>query len=177
MVRPSWDQTFLRLVNEFKQRSKDQSTKVGAVIVGHDNDIRSMGYNCFPRRVRDDIESRWEKENKLFFVVHAERNAIDNAARAGIRLSGCRLYCNWMPCSNCMGSIIQAGISEVIVETTELIGKLPIWVRSVYFAWEQAKESGVIVRLADTTRVLSASDFIVNTDMGRVTLDAAFKGT
>lgn len=110
-----WDNYFMNLADLAATLSKDESTKLGAVVVGPDNEIRSTGFNSFPRGIIDNLPERQERPLKYKFMEHAERNAIYNAARVGIPLKGCRLYCAWPPCSDCARAIIQAGIVEVVV--------------------------------------------------------------
>jgi dCMP deaminase len=98
--------------------SKDQSTHIGAVIVGPDNEIRSLGWNGFPRGINDDVPERQERPEKYFWMSHAERNAIFNAARVGIPLKGCVMYTNAMPCADCAISIIQAGIKNIYLDAS-----------------------------------------------------------
>lgn len=93
--------------------SKDPSTKVGAVIVGPDNDVRAIGYNGLPRGI-DALPDRFMRPQKYVWIEHAERNAIYTAARNGVPLNGCRLYLNWFPCADCARAILQAGIVEVV---------------------------------------------------------------
>lgn len=113
----NWDEYFMMVVNTIKQKSKDKATKVGAVIVGPDNEIRSVGYNGFPRGVDDNIEVRHERPEKYLWTECAERNAIYNAARMGTALKGCRIYIDTIPCTNCARGIVQVGINEVIVNS------------------------------------------------------------
>ena len=98
------------------QRSKDPSTQVGACIVDANNRIISTGYNGFPQGCSDD-DFPWNRDEtkgdtKYPFVVHAELNAILNAA--GKPLFGSRLYVALFPCNECAKAIIQAGVKEVI---------------------------------------------------------------
>jgi len=98
-------------------KSKDTSTRVGAVIVGKDNEIRSTGFNGLPRGIKD-AKSRYEnKEYKYLAENHAEENAILNCARVGIATDNCSIYTPWLPCAYCAKSIIQAGIKTVIYDT------------------------------------------------------------
>ena len=96
--------------------SKDRGRKVGAVIVGPDNEIRSTGYNGIPRGVNDDVEDRHDAESgeKYLWVSHAERNAIYNAALLGVSTKGCSIYVPWFPCLDCAKAIVQSGISRLI---------------------------------------------------------------
>ncbi|MEB3214568.1 MAG: dCMP deaminase family protein [Leptolyngbyaceae bacterium] len=113
MSRPDWDCFFLELA-EFvaTKRSKDPSTKVGAVIADANHRIVSMGYNGFPRGVRDDACLYADREKKYQRVVHAELNAILNAGRS---VDGCTLYV-WplFTCNDCAKIVIQAGIKRVV---------------------------------------------------------------
>jgi len=83
MTQSTWDQYFFNLCNAISTKSNDQSTKVGAVIVGPHHEIRSTGWNDFPRGVIDNIQERRKRPTKYDFTEHAERNAIYNAARVG----------------------------------------------------------------------------------------------
>lgn len=111
-----WDTYFMSLAHAVAAKSKDESTKVGAVIVGPDHEIRSTGYNGFCRGARDDDPARQERPLKYKFFEHAERNAIYNAARSGACTLGCTLYCPWPPCTDCARAMVQAGIKEVVIE-------------------------------------------------------------
>lgn len=115
----NWHEYYLNLLEPIAAKSKDPNTKLGCIIVGPDNEIRSTGFNSFPRRVRDlrdEVPERFERPAKYKWIEHAERNGIYNAARCGIALKGCRLYIGIIPCVDCARAIIQAGISEVIYD-------------------------------------------------------------
>ena len=110
----TWDEYFMGIALLSAQRSKDNSTQVGACIVSDENKIMSVGYNGFPRGCSDD-DFPWDREGeqtKYPFVVHAELNAILNAG--GRNLSGSKLYVALFPCNECAKAIIQAGITEVV---------------------------------------------------------------
>lgn len=111
----SWDTYFFRLAELVATKSKDPSTKVGVVVVGPDHEIRSTGFNGFPRGVDETDPKRWERPTKYLFVEHAERNAIYNAARMGLSLKGCTMYMNFhpIPCIDCAKGVVQSGIKEV----------------------------------------------------------------
>tara|TARA_Y100000034_G_scaffold136852_1_gene216390 strand:+ start:145 stop:654 length:510 start_codon:yes stop_codon:yes gene_type:complete len=111
-----WNEYFIGMLYHVAKKSKDQSTNIGAIIVGLDNEIRSTGYNSFPRGIKDDIPERQERPEKYFWFEHAERNAIYNAARIGVSTNGCKMYTFGIPCSDgCSRAVIQAGINQVIV--------------------------------------------------------------
>ena len=96
-------------------KSKDLSTRVGCVMVGPDNEIRSTGYNGLPRGVNDGVPERFERPAKYLWTSHAEENAVAQAARVGIPLKGCQAYITHYPCARCSRALIQAGITTIIV--------------------------------------------------------------
>jgi dCMP deaminase len=91
--------------------SKDPSTKVGAVLVDEQKRVLGIGFNGFPRRVKDSIQRYADRDTKYEFIVHAEMNAVLNATMG---VKGSALF-TWpiAPCSTCMGMLIQAGIKKV----------------------------------------------------------------
>jgi dCMP deaminase len=104
-----WTERFLSMAELVGSWSKDPSTQVGAVIVRPDRTIASLGYNGFPRGVKDDYLDR---DHKLLRTVHAEMNAILSAREP---LNGCTLYVSPLfPCANCAAAIIQSGVSAVV---------------------------------------------------------------
>jgi dCMP deaminase len=110
-----WDRRFLDLARHVGKWSKDQSRQVGCVIVGPSREIRAIGYNGFPRGADDSPDSlRNSRPNKYLWTEHAERNAIYQAARVGITVSGCTMYLPWFPCMDCARAIVQVGISRLI---------------------------------------------------------------
>lgn len=110
----NWIEYFLNIAENVKLKSKDESTQIGAVIVGTDNEVLSTGYNSFPRGIDDNVKERQERPEKYFWVVHAELNAILNAARVGTKLKGSTIYLtSGLPCSNCARAIINAGVEKV----------------------------------------------------------------
>lgn len=110
----NWTDYFLNIAEQVKLKSKDQSTQIGAVIVGVDNEVLSTGYNSFPRGLADDVQSRQERPEKYFWFEHAERNAIYNAARVGTPLKGASIYLtSGLPCMDCARGIVNSGIKKV----------------------------------------------------------------
>lgn len=109
-----WDAYFMDIAERAALLSKDESTKLGAVIVGPRRQIISTGFNSFPRGINDNVPARQERPLKYKFMEHAERNAIYNAGRG---LEGCTIYCAWPPCTDCARGIIQVGIVEVVVKS------------------------------------------------------------
>lgn len=115
-----WDTTFMGIAKLIAQRSKDDNTQVGAVIVGKDKRILSLGYNGMPNGLSDD-EDIWNKtgdieKQKYSYVCHAEENAILNYRGNGGSLENSTIYVTLFPCNNCAKMIVQSGIKEVVYE-------------------------------------------------------------
>jgi dCMP deaminase len=117
---PGWHAYYLAVCRSVALRSKDPDTQIGCIIVGPAHEIRSTGYNSFPRGIRDSVPQRLSRPEKYLWVEHAERNAIYNAARAGTPLQDCTIYVELMPCMDCARAIVQAGIVEVVVDANRM---------------------------------------------------------
>jgi len=112
-MNEKWMRRFLGLAEYIASWSKDPSTKCGAVIVRPDHrTIASLGFNGFPKGMRDDPDLYKEREIKLRRVIHCEINAIIFAAEP---LAFCTLF-TWplLTCSRCSLHVIQAGIRTVV---------------------------------------------------------------
>ena len=109
-----WDKRFLQLAKHISEWSKDPSTQVGCVVVGHDRELRSTGFNGLPRGIEDNEQRLNNREIKYPLICHAEENAIMHAARIGMSLKDCTAYVTWPPCTRCARSLIQAGISTIV---------------------------------------------------------------
>ena len=139
-----WDRRFIDLALHISGWSKDPSTKVGCVVVGEDREIRSTGFNGFPRGIDDSMERLEDRELKYPLICHAEENAIMHAARIGISLKDCTAYVTWPPCTRCARSLIQAGVVEVVYP-----GNIEIpdrWMEDFERSNSMMREAGVITR-------------------------------
>lgn len=153
MSNISWPSYFFEMIKAVKQKSKDKHTQFGCIITGPDNEIRTTGYNSFPRGLNDNIPERFERPEKYFWMVHAERNAIYNAARMGTPLKGCTAYIDGLPCGDCAQGIIQSGIEEIIFDSknwekfVESRGVVSVgmktWLDDVHKAVKMLEECGV----------------------------------
>lgn len=144
--RDKWDGRFLRLALHIAQWSKDPSTQVGCVVVGPDREIRSTGFNGFPRGIEDRAEWLADRAIKYPLICHAEENAITHAARIGVALKGCVAYVTWPPCTRCAGSLIQVGIQEVVYPSSTSIPER--WRDDFELSSTMFAEAGVVVRKA-----------------------------
>jgi len=120
----NWSEYFMKLASTVSEKSKD-TTKVGCVIVGEDNQILSTGWNGFARGVWDDdaFSDRRERPQKYKWTIHAEANAICNAARSGVMLKSATAYVTHKPCSSCADMLIQAGIKKVVHGFGKTVGE------------------------------------------------------
>lgn len=139
-----WDRRFVELAGHISGWSKDPSTKVGCVVVGPDREIRSTGFNGFPRGIEDNAERLGDRARKYPLVCHAEENAIMHAARIGVALKGCTAYVTWPPCTRCARSLVQAGLREVVYPAEVEIPDR--WADEFTMSLELFKEAGVEVR-------------------------------
>ncbi len=97
----NWHDYYLNMLTDVAAKSKDEATKVGVIVVGPDNEIRSTGFNSFPRGINDNVPERQTRPTKYLYIEHGERNAIYNAARVGVPLKGCRIYGILSMCGLC----------------------------------------------------------------------------
>jgi dCMP deaminase len=149
-----WDRHFLQLALDNARMSKDPSTRVGAIIVGPDREIRSTGFNGFPRGIADTPERLNDRDLKLRLIVHGEMNAVLNAARIGVSVRGCTLYLGatddsllvWggPPCTRCTVELIQAGLSEIVSFTPKSVPSR--WHDDLAFARKLLNESQLAYR-------------------------------
>jgi len=138
----NWNKRFMDLSVHVSSWSKDQSTQVGAVIVDDKKTILSIGYNGFPRGCDDEKKERHERPAKYLYTEHAERNAIYNAARNGIKLDETTLYVSSLfPCVDCARAIIQSGIKKIVATKPDL--EHENWGESFRVSLELFRESDV----------------------------------
>lgn len=135
-----WDRRFLRIAEEVRLWSKDPGTKVGCVLVT-DRRMIASGYNGFPSTLSDSLELYEDRDYKLAVTVHAEANAILNAAKNGAKTQSCTAYVTFPPCSQCAAALIQAGVSKVICPNPATAPER--WRASFKLANEMLYQSGV----------------------------------
>ncbi len=123
--RPSWDEYFMHLVDEVAKRATCDRGKSGAVIVRNKR-ILCTGYVGTPpgfehcdeagHQLRQVLDEDGNMRQHCVRTIHAEQNAISQAARYGIPLENTTLYCTMEPCRVCAMLIISVGIKSVIVK-------------------------------------------------------------
>jgi dCMP deaminase len=121
--RPTWDEYFISIARNVGQRSTCLRRQVGAIVV-KEKRILATGYNGAPSgfkhcsevgclRSRNDVPSG--ERHELCRGIHAEQNAIVQAAAFGVSIRDSTLYCTHFPCSLCAKMIINAGVRRVVV--------------------------------------------------------------
>ena len=141
MSRPTWDEYFMEITHLVARRSTCLRRQVGAVLV-KDKNILATGYNGSPTGVAHclDVGCLREKlgipsgeRHELCRGLHAEQNAIIQAAKHGTNIDNATLYCTTKPCIICSKMIINAGIKRVVYEqgypdsiAAEMIGETGI---------------------------------------------------
>ncbi|MBN1472336.1 MAG: cytidine/deoxycytidylate deaminase family protein [Syntrophaceae bacterium] len=121
--RPEWDSYFLDIVDLVSRRSTCCRRSVGAGLV-RDSRILATGYNGAPSKLqhcldigclREQLKVPSGERHELCRGLHAEQNAIIQAALHGVSTKGSTLYCTNHPCVICAKMIINAGISRVVI--------------------------------------------------------------
>jgi len=123
-MRPSWDKYFMNITKVVSKRSTCLKRKVGAIIV-QDFRVLSTGYNGAPKgikhcamrgclRMKLDVPSG--ERHELCRGLHAEQNAIIQAAWHGVKIEGATMYATYQPCIICVKMMINAGIERLVYE-------------------------------------------------------------
>jgi len=119
--RPSWEAYFMDITFLVARRSTCLRRAVGAIVV-KDKRILSTGYNGAPTGIkhcleagclREELNIASGKNHELCRGIHAEQNAIIQAAYHGVSIKGASLFCTNLPCSICAKMIINAGINRI----------------------------------------------------------------
>ncbi|NCO51004.1 MAG: cytidine deaminase [Deltaproteobacteria bacterium] len=121
-MRPTWDEYFMQITQLVATRSTCLRRQVGALLV-KDRNILATGYNGVPSGIRhceevgclrEQLKVPSGERHELCRGLHAEQNAIIQAARHGINIQGAKLYCTDSPCSICSKMLINAGIEQIV---------------------------------------------------------------
>lgn len=119
--RPSWEEYFMSIADLVAQRSTCKRRAVGAVIV-KDKRMLATGYNGAPQKIthcteigclREELGVKSGERHELCRGIHAEQNAIIQAAHYGVSIKDATLYCTNLPCSICAKMIINAGVKTI----------------------------------------------------------------
>jgi dCMP deaminase len=120
--RPTWDDYFMKIAEDVASRATCIRRKVGAVIV-KDRWIITTGYNGAPANIAHCTEESCLRtkynvpsgeRHELCRGLHAEQNAIIQAALHGVSIKGASIYCTHQPCSICTKMLINSGIQKIV---------------------------------------------------------------
>lgn len=137
----NWTRYLLDFARHAATKSKD-STKVGAVLVGPEGEVRLTSFNGPPRGVEDRPE-RFERPAKYLYASHAEANLVAFAAREGIRTKGCSVYQTHHPCAACSRTLIQAGVTAVIYDSSGWLDPEK-WGEEIAASEAMFREAGIV---------------------------------
>lgn len=144
VLSDKWLTRMIGLAREVGEWSKDESTKVGAVITTPEGRPISWGFNGFPMGVNDDVPERHERPLKYKWVAHAEKNCIDLSMTAD--MTGFVMFVTLSPCSVCAQSIIQKKLATVVIDYDGAEDRIPErWREDMDNAQVMLKEAGVNV--------------------------------
>jgi dCMP deaminase len=122
MPRPSWDEYFMAITEQVAERATCTRRHIGAILV-KDKRILATGYNGVPAGLAhcDEVGCRREQrqipsctQHELCRGIHAEQNAVIQAARHGIAIDGATCYCTHQPCVLCAKILINAGVVDIV---------------------------------------------------------------
>lgn len=123
--RPSWHQYFMTITRQVAERSTCRRAKVGTVIV-RDKNILATGYNGAPAGMPHCIDvgcliyqsktPNGDTEENCFRTIHAEMNAIAQAAKNGSTIKDASIYITHTPCIHCLKVLVNTGIKSIYYE-------------------------------------------------------------
>jgi dCMP deaminase len=137
-----WDQRYLAMAKLVASWSKDPSTGCGAVIVRPDRSLVSVGFNGFPKRLKDDPQHYHDRPTKLSRMAHSEANAIRHARE---RIVGYTVY-SWpmLPCDRCANQLINYEIDRIVC-TPPPASQAERWADSFESTRAMCADAGVIL--------------------------------
>ena len=144
VLKEKWMGRLLKMAKDIATWSKDDSTKVGAVITTLNGSPVSWGYNGMAKGIDDTVPERHVRPYKYKWMCHAERNAMDLSPRSD--LTDCVMFVTYSPCTNCAQSIIQRGLGTVVIDESCTADKMPEhWKEDMLAAIEMLEEAGVTI--------------------------------
>lgn len=111
----TWQEAFMDMAFLVSERSKDDSTQVGAVLVDSKNVIVSTGFNGPPPGINDALVPWNSRPEKYAYIIHAEENALWFGVERKSDLSNCVLFCTHYPCADCVLRLIRAKVSKIVI--------------------------------------------------------------
>jgi dCMP deaminase len=123
-------------------------------VLVQDRRIISCGFNGFPANLSDALPLYEDRDYKLAITIHAEKNALFNAAKNGTNTEGCTAYVTFPPCSQCAAALIQAGVKTIYSPDPKFAPER--WQKTFYIASNILTEAGI------TTIFYSEADLVAS---------------
>jgi dCMP deaminase len=124
-IRPTWDEYFMEVCNAISKRATCDRGRSGCVIAKN-NQILATGYVGAPaslphcdeigHQMRKELDENGKISQHCVRTVHAEQNAICQAAKRGVPIDGATVYCRMTPCRTCAMLLINCGIARIVCE-------------------------------------------------------------
>lgn len=144
ILNKDWQHFYIELAEAISKKSKDGSSKFGAILVRPDKTVASIGFNGFPARLKDIkayLNKTTFKEEKYFRIVHAEANCLNH--NRDHDTTGYHLFVNGLPCSACALRIVSTGIKYVYYSSNNQSDYETRWADSIKKSKTLFEEAGV----------------------------------
>lgn len=141
----TWDEYYIKMARMVSEKSKDLSTKCGCILVNNDDHVISVGYNGFPRRVKE-TNDRMQRPLKYKYTSHAEENAVIHANR---KVAWSKAYITGPPCSTCTRLLVGYGVREVVVPVSHNMLGREDWAKDIEHSKAMMWEAKVRYRFAE----------------------------
>lgn len=163
IVKLTDDNVLMNMAFSVTMMSDDNYTQVGSVILLSDNETMFLSANNYPYKLSEAkvALANANRDFKLQYIEHAERNVIYAAAKAGYSTKDAVLYCTWACCQECARGIVAAGIKRVVTSEYMISITPERWRPSIKTAHEILREGGVELVLwkTDKTRKYNIFQF------------------
>ena len=114
MVDDNFEKAMLKIAYDEAAKSPDSSTQNGAIIINQYLEIAARGYNRPSKNIDVKSLAPTLQKNKYYYMEHAERSAIFDAAQRGVATLGCTIVTPWGCCHDCARAIVECGITKLI---------------------------------------------------------------
>lgn len=151
---------YLRLAYQQAAKSPDPSNQNGAVVLY--KDVHYVGYNDFVEGVTLPPDILTNRDKKLFYIEHAERAAIYNAAYFSCRLPLATLVCPWFACADCARAIILTGIKRVVGHQQRMEMTPDRWKASVFDGLQMMRDVDIQLDFLDIPKLGGCEPINVN---------------
>jgi dCMP deaminase len=141
-----WQEYFIGLAIAASKKSKDGSSKFGAILVRPDKTVASFGFNGFPKRIKDhdhmlNAKTVEGRQKKYMRIVHAEANCLNY--NRDHDTTGYHMFVNGLPCEACALRICSTGVDYVYYYNDPVYDYETRWAESIAKSKQLFKEAGI----------------------------------